>query len=468
MTSLLWLRRDLRLHDHAALSQAAAGGTPVQPVFVFDTEILSRFTRKDDRRISFILQTLRAMHRELAAAGSGILLLHGNAREVIPKLSHALQSPAVYYAEDFEPATRARDNHVAQTCHGASVPVLDHLIRAPKAIVKADGSPYRVYTPYYKAWHASLTPADRASSCHDGIQFADLTQSARAAVNAGLHVLSLDDAPERILAAMGYQLFAETEWLPHKAASQLAAFIANTVQDYPKTRDYPAISGTSALSPYLRFGLVSIRQCLAAAMARGNSDTWIKELCWREFYAQILYHFPETAGLEFEPKYRGTIPWNRDPAWHEAFVHGRTGYPMVDAGIRELLTRGWMHNRVRMIVASFASKDLLMDWRVGEEFFAQHLMDYELASNVGGWQWSSSTGTDAAPYFRVFNPVLQSKKFDPDGAYIRRYIPEIAHLANEDIHAPWESENPPASYPAPMVDHFKARDRALAAFKVTS
>ncbi len=224
------------------------------------------------------------------------------------------------------------------------------------------------------------------------------------------------------------------------------------------------IHGTSRLSPYLRFGLVSVRECMRQALSSANAEGWINELIWREFYHMILYHFPHTPMLEFQPQYQGTIAWSQDRTLLQAFTQGRTGYPVVDAAMRELLTTGWMHNRARMIVASFMTKDLLLDWRLGEEHFAQHLMDYECASNVGGWQWAASTGTDAQPYFRIFNPVLQSKKFDPEGTYIRTYVPELAMLPDKDLHEPWVRARP-ANYPPPIVDHFEMRDRALAMFK---
>ena len=468
MNTLVWLRRDLRLHDQAALAKASELGAPVQPIFVFDTEILSRFSNPNDRRLSFLVHTLQQLHRALLAQGGGLLVAYGRARDLVPKLAHALQATAICTAEDMEPSARARDAQVQRAFAGQWLAVTDHLVCHPSRIVKADGTPYKVFTPYYKAWRAAITPLDSAPYEAKTLRYADSSAMRARAVAAGVPVIAMDLPPQAICEAIGYRAVAEEEWLPEKAGAQLEAFIASRVTDYPQQRDYPAIQGTSAISPYIRFGVISIRECLRRALERGQADTWIKELAWREFYAQILYHFPETAQLEFEPKYRGTIPWSSNPQHISAFTQGRTGYPIVDAGVRELLSRGWMHNRVRMIVASFVSKDLLLDWRIGEEFFAQHLMDYEQASNVGGWQWSASTGTDAAPYFRVFNPVLQSKKFDEQGAYIRRYIPEIAHLSNTEIHAPWESANPPSVYPAPIVDHFAARERAIAAFKISA
>ncbi len=470
MISIVWLRRDLRLHDHAALATALAEPQPVQPVFIFDSEVLARFTNPRDRRLSFIAATLVRMDAELRARGGQLLVLHGKASEVMPKLAAALSASAIFSAEDFEPATRARDAAVKKAVEPNTrfVQVLDQLLRAPQAMLKADGTPYKVFTPFYKLWRAGMGPTDWAEyAVKDRGRYADASHVTNAAKKAGLKVLDARAGAATMLKDVGYDYAEDALWRVDDVAQRLQSFITQRLKKYPTARDQLPITGTSQLSPYLRFGQVSIRECMRAAEEAGGGEKWISELAWREFYASILYHFPHVVAQEFSEQYRGgAIPWSQDAAHSEALFTGRTGYPIVDAAVRELLETGYMHNRARMIVASFATKDLLLDWRLGEEFFAQHLMDYELASNNGGWQWAASTGTDAAPYFRIFNPILQSKKFDPEGEYIRRYVPELRNVPTSDIHAPWESPlTKPKDYPMPIVDHATAKDRVIALFR---
>jgi deoxyribodipyrimidine photo-lyase len=470
MTSLVWMRRDLRLHDHAALATALQSAAPVQPVFVFDTDILARFANPADRRLVFIAEALCRIDNELRNRGGRLLVLHGKAQEIMPILTKASAATGIFSAEDFEPATRARDAAVKTMLPSSArfVQVLDHLLRAPQTTCKNDGTPYKVFTPFYKLWRAGIGPAETAEyEIKDKGRYADAAAVMQAATRAGLRVLASENGPQTLLAQIGYRYEKDPLWGVGDARQRLQEFVKGRMANYTTGRDVLDRVGTSQLSPYLRFGLISIRECFRAAEAAGSGEKWISELGWREFYASILYHFPEVVTQEFVPHYRhGAIPWRQDTALVEAFQTGRTGYPVVDAAVRELLATGFMHNRARMIVASFVSKDLLLDWRIGEEFFAQHLMDYELASNNGGWQWSASTGTDAAPYFRVFNPVLQSKRFDPEGEYIRRYVPELRGSSTADIHAPWLSPlTKPASYPMPVVDHAEAKEHAVAVFK---
>ena len=472
MISICWMRRDLRLHDHAALAAALGHNHPVQPVFVFDTDILARFTNPRDRRLTFIMKALCAIDVELKKRGGGLLVLAGKSTEIIPKLAVALKAHTVFSAEDFEPATIARDAAVKQAL-GASarfVQVIDHVLRAPYQIVKDDGAPLKVFTPFYKRWLASLSEMDwQEYKVVDAGRYANFEKTSQMAAQAGLRVLSLAQGAASALAAIGYSYVEDALWPVTGVAERLSNFTQTRLQSYGTARDFMAEEGTSRISPYLRHGLVSVRECVRAAKRGGGGEKWISELCWREFYMAILYHFPHVVTEEFAEHYRGdAIAWNRSDAVRDALTQAKTGFPIIDAALRELLQTGWMHNRARMIVASFFSKDLLMDWRIGEEFFAQHLMDYELASNNGGWQWSSSTGTDASPYFRIFNPWLQSKKFDPDGDYIRRYVPELAGLSKADIHEPHTSLFAPASYPKPIVDHAMARDLAIAMFRKTA
>ena len=462
------MRRDLRLHDHAALATALAGTAPIQPVFLFDRDILVRFANPDDRRLGFLMRALCQIDAELKARGGRLLVLYGSAIDIMPKLAQALHADAIFSAEDFEPATIARDAGVKQALAPQTrfVQVLDHLLCAPQKLHKSDGTPYKVFTPFYKYWRSLIGPDELAEyTVNDRGRYADDAAIFAAVERAGITRVMLDGGPAQALAQIDYRFTVDALWPVDDAAQRLKNFTAMRLQNYPIGRDALAEEGTSRISPYLRFGLLSIRECMRAALEAGGGEKWIGELGWREFYAAILFHFPHAIDQEFIPHYRdGAIPWNRDPTLITAFCEGRTGFPIVDAAVRELLTTGFMHNRARMIVASFASKDLLLDWRIGENFFAQHLMDYELASNNGGWQWSASTGTDAAPYFRIFNPTTQSQRFDPNGDYIRRYVPELRDMPTRDIHAPPPLIRP-KNYPVPIVEHSAARERAIAVFK---
>lgn len=466
--SLVWLRRDLRLHDHAGLATALEGNGQVQPVFVFDTDILSRFSNRKDRRLTFIMEALWKIHADLQQKDSGVLVLYGRAQEIIPKISHALNATRVVAAEDFEPETQKRDNAVAKALREEGIgfdAVLDHLVFSPKEVLKADGTPYLVFTPYSKAWRSKLHAQSFAEKKVrlDGGRLPHFPTIAKQAHAAGLDVVPLGEGVAAALEHIGYEHNPHDAWAIGNGRKRLEQFIGQRINAYKTARDYMAQDGTSMLSPYLRHGVISIREAARLAVEQRQPDTWMNELIWREFYAMVLYHFPETATTEMQAKYRN-LHWSQNNAHWQAFVESRTGYPIIDAAMRQLHELGWMHNRARMIVASFLTKDLHLDWRLGEEHFAQWLMDYELASNVGGWQWAASTGTDAAPYFRIFNPVTQSQRFDPDGAYIRRWLPELAEVQGKDIHMPTGLLRP-AGYPEPIVNHKDAREQALRMYK---
>lgn len=466
--SLVWLRRDLRLHDHAALAKALEADGQVQPVFVFDTDILKRFSIKKDRRLTFIMQALWKIHADLAKKNSGVLLLHGSAREILPKISHILNVKQVVVAEDFEPETIKRDKAVKDALTEQKIgftQVLDHLVFSPQDVLKADGTPYLVFTPYSKAWRSKLTPNSFAEKYVEltAQKLADFSAISTKARESDLDVVSLDAGVEAALEHIGYTFNPHEDWEIELGEKRLKGFIGQQNNHYKDKRDFMAVEGTSMLSPYLRHGVVSVREAARLAVEQRNPDTWMNELVWREFYAMVLYHFPESAHTELQEKYR-KLEWSHDEERWQAFVGCRTGYPIVDAAMRQLHETGWMHNRARMIVASFLTKDLHLDWRLGEEHFAQWLMDYELASNVGGWQWAASTGTDAAPYFRIFNPVTQSERFDAEGKYIRHWLPELREVKGKDIHMPPPLMRP-KGYPAPIVDHKVERKKALDMFK---
>lgn len=471
--SLVWLRRDLRLHDHAALCEALKLAGKVQPVFVFDRTILKGFANPKDKRLSFLVLTLRQLHSQLKALGGGVLCLYGEADKTIPVLAQMLNATHIVCEEDYEPLTRARDEQVTSALHEGCqfTSVVDHVIVPPYAVLKEDGTPYRVFTPYSKAWRAKLNTQSFAEHTFElSGRLANQSQLVqRLKISTQFTLIDLDADPAAILDQMGYQLIDVGEWRVDNVLDRLERFITYHLSDYKDQRDQLSYEGTSKLSPYLRFGLVSIRECarLAAEHPSKGSDCWINELIWREFYAMILYHFPHVVEDEFQEKYRRNLSWSQDSRLLDAFIHGKTGFPVVDAAMRQLLETGWMHNRARMIVASFMTKDLHLDWRLGEAHFAQYLMDYDLASNNGGWQWAASTGTDAQPYFRVFNPLLQSQKFDPDGSYIRRFVPELRDVDTRTIHAPHATSDlfSTLEYPKPVVDHATAKDIAIAMFK---
>jgi len=469
--ALVWFRRDLRDRDHAAFAAALAGGGAIYCAFIFDREILDALPSADDRRVEFIHGSVAALDAALRKRGGGLIVRHAHARDAIPALARELGVRAVYANHDYEPAALDRDAAVAHALADLGIDwrtTRDQVIFERGEILTQAGTPFTVFTPYKRAWLAALTPARLAS-----------VDDARAPGRLAAPPPQLGGLPT--LASMGFRatnLAALGVKTGMAGASALVRDFAERIDDYREARDYPAIKGPSYLSVHLRFGTVSVRELASFAHARSlapggeGAATWLSELIWREFYAQILWHFPHVVGRAFKPAY-DAIRWPDPPGHLEAWREGRTGYPIVDAAMRQLATTGYMHNRLRMIVASFLTKDLLVDWRLGEKHFADRLIDFDLASNNGGWQWAASTGCDAQPYFRIFNPVTQSERFDADGKFIRRYVPEVAALDAREIHAPWTV--PPAiqqakgvvvgrDYPPPIVDHAVMRARALALY----
>lgn len=458
--SIVWLRRNLRLHDNKPLSIAAHRQEKILPIFIFDTHLLKRFSDPYDRRLSFLANILFNLNKKLQSFGGEIIILHGNSIEIVPTLVEALSVQNIYADEDFEPDNIKRDQSLAEKIHGlANIELFcDHLLFRSQEIVNKQGEPYKIFTSYMQEFRRRITKESLSEyECDLSSRLATIDKEKLKA--SGLKIVEMDESPEGILKQIGYNHIEDKLWLADVGYKTLLYFINNKVETYKDNRDHLDVEGTSRLSPYLRFGLISVRECYRLAL--DVSDIWVNELIWREFYAAILYHFPHTQSQEFIEKYRWRIPWrNNRELWHK-FIRGQTGYPVIDAAVRQLLQEGWMHNRARMIVASFLTKNLLTDWRLGEKFFARYLMDYELASNIGGWQWSASCGTDPHPYFRVFNPFLQGQKFDPQGEYIKKYVPKLKAVEPKLLHAP----EPIHGYYEHIVDYQESRIKAIEVFK---
>jgi deoxyribodipyrimidine photo-lyase len=469
---LVWFRRDLRVSDHAALAAALRSCRRVHCVFVYDRAILDPLLAaglRSDRRVEFIHDAVAALDDALRARGGGLLVTNGRVTESVVDLARRLDVDAVFANSDYEPYATARDADVARQLadHGRRLLLSkDQVIFEKGEVVTAAGTPYSVFTPYRSAWLKRLTAADVAAHEAD---FGGLAPP--------------DGLPLRpSLAQVGFKpgsLAGLPLPLGESGARQLLDDFLTRIDGYRNARDFPALRGPSYLSVHLRFGTVSIRELVRRAREHTSDGaaTWLSELVWREFYQMILWHHPHVIDRAYRPEY-DRIEWEHGPQAEEhfrAWCEGRTGYPFVDAGMRQLNQAGYMHNRLRMITASFLTKDLGIDWRRGERYFAQRLNDYDVAANNGGWQWAASTGCDAQPYFRIFNPVTQSRKFDPDGAFIRRYVPEVAGFDAREIHAPWmaTADRQRAAgcavgrdYPGPIVDHAVARTKTLQRYSV--
>lgn len=463
--ALVWFRRDLRVDDHAALSQALRRARRVYCAFVFDAEILDALPERRDRRVEFIHESIAELHAALEAMGGGLIVEFGRARECIPALARRLGADAVLANRDYEPQALARDLEVARglAADGIAFETFkDQVVFERDEVMTRAGTPFSVFTPYRNAWLARVD--EQALSAHP------VREHARA-------LAALPDAALLSLEALGFERSNLRELrMPTgmSGASALFEDFLRRIDGYRERRDYPAVKGPSYLSVHLRFGTISVRTLVRAARARQGEGaaTWLSELIWREFYFMILHHHPSVVEHAFRAEY-DALRYPGSDAHFRAWCEGRTGFPLVDAGMRQLNRTGYMHNRLRMVTASFLVKDLLIDWRRGERYFAQRLNDFDLAANNGGWQWAASTGCDAQPWFRVFNPVTQSKRFDPNGRFIRQYVPELEGVPDRHIHAPWEMtplEQQAAGvrigtdYPAPLVDHAQARKRALALY----
>ncbi len=452
---LVWLRRNLRLEDNYVIMNALQNCDKVVLAFVFDANILKNFPNAKDRRLSFIANALEHIDLRLKQYASNLLVLHGDPAEQITEAAKRIKADYVYADQDFEPSSLDRDNLVKEKLRYNKiefVTILDHLIFPHNKILNASRQPYKVYTPYMKAFRSIFS--------HEDYKEYNYELKGRLLEYKGEHF----DKKE-ILRKSGYEYIEDKIWHPKKADSVLAEFVRNNLKNYHDSRNNLYQNGTSQISPYLRFGIISIRKCFRIALDIETNPAWVNELIWREFYSYILFHFPETENLEFQTKYRNKIEWSKDDRYFEGFINGRTGFPLIDAAVNELILTGWMHNRARMIVASFFTKNLFLDWRLGEKFFSEYLMDYDLASNIGGWQWAASVGTDAQPYFRIFNPISQTVKFDPEGIYIKKYLPilkdvDIQHISDGDLIA----KNYKIYYPSPIIDYKSSRAKAISYF----
>ncbi len=425
--ALFWHRRDLRAFDNAGLHKALRSGMSVQPIFIFDSTILVHLP-KNDQRVVFIHYAIRELKEAYQKWGADLLVFHGNPVELIPRIAQELGVNAVFTNRDYESYAVQRDATLYSELKAKDIQFIgakDHVIFEKSEVVKNDGLPYTVFTPYMRKWKETLTDFHLKSY----------------PIEKYAHQLLQSDSTSLLLSLtdLGFNE-QKTVAFPEKITP------VKTIHSYHETRDIPSVNGTSKLSVHLRFGTISIRELAKDALA--SNEKFANELIWRDFYQCILHHFPHTVKQAFRPEY-DRIQWEHNEEHFKAWCEGKTGYPMVDAGMRELNETGHMHNRVRMVVASFLTKHLLLDWRLGERYFAEKLLDFELASNLGGWQWAAGSGCDAAPYFRVFNPTSQQEKFDPKFIYIKKWIPEYGT----------------ANYPQPIVDHKWARERVLARYK---
>ena len=423
---LFWFRRDLRLKDNAGLYHALKSGSKVIPIFIFDETILEKLPTKNDKRVDFIHQAITQLNDQLKEQHSGLLVFHSNPLKVFEELIKTYAIEAVYTNHDYEPYANERDECINQFLAKKGIgfkTYKDQCIFEKAEVTKDDGKPYTVFTPYSKKWNAKLT---------------NFHVTSYPTQNYFSEFYKIENNQIPTLKQIGFE---QTDLqIPLKTIKK------ELLIKYNQQRDFPAIQGTTMLSVHLRFGTVSIREL--ARTAQTLSETWLNELIWRDFYMMILHHFPHVVKGAFKPAYNNIV-WRNNELEFKAWCDGKTGYPIVDAGMRQLNTTGFMHNRVRMIVASFLVKDLLIDWRWGEAYFADKLLDFDLSANNGGWQWAAGSGCDAAPYFRIFNPKAQTEKFDKELRYIKTWIPELNST----------------EYPAPIVDHAQARIRTLKAYK---
>ncbi|RFM24354.1 MAG: deoxyribodipyrimidine photo-lyase [Candidatus Thermochlorobacter aerophilum] len=470
---IVWHRRDLRIYDNTALNAARKVTKEILPLFIFADDILKERDDFSPACVKFMCESLSELCESYRRIGGKLILRKGKFVEVIKQVVKETEARAVYFNEDYEPAAKERDKKVTEELRKMGVEVKafkDQVCFSPKEILTQQGRPYTVFTPYKKNW---LSQIDKVPSPNDSV---------RDIVTPDIFSISVPTLSELGLTFEGNLLVKGGE---RHGRAQFQHFLENKIRYYKEKRDFPSDDGTSLLSAHLRFGTISVREIIdksrkeldkAEGKERDGIETFISEIIWRDFYFQILDHFPHVEKESFKPEYRA-LSWENREDYFEAWKNGRTGFPIVDAAMRQLNQTGWMHNRLRMIVASFLTKDLLIDWRWGEKYFMQKLVDGDMAANNGGWQWSASTGTDAQPYFRIFNPISQSKKFDAEGKFIKKFVPELKNIPEKYIHNPAEIlQSSPLlqsewgvrlgiDYPFPIVNHEQQREKALKMFK---
>ena len=427
MTALFWHRRDLRIDDNKGLFEALKQNEIVHPIFIFDKSILDKLPN-NDQRILFIYQEIESLKKSYQNLGSDLWVYYGEPSEIIPKIAQESNCSSVYFNNDYEPYALQRDLEIQVSLNNIKIEFIgkkDHVIFEKNEVLKDDGKPYTIFTPYSRKWKANLKEEDLREYSIEKYS-GNLVQKQQ-----GEALITLEE--------MGFESKVLHDFPDRIAKNEI-------LKNYHLSRNFPAVKGTSKLSLHLRFGTISIRKL--ALIAREQNETYLNELIWRDFYQMIIFHFPKSAENSFKAQYDKII-WEKNEVHFDAWCTGKTGYPIVDAGMRELNATGFMHNRVRMVVASFLTKHLLLDWRLGAAYFAEKLLDFELASNTGGWQWAAGCGCDAAPYFRVFNPQAQQEKFDKSFEYIKKWVPEYGT----------------SSYPEPIIEHKFARERILQRFK---
>lgn len=474
-TAIVWFRRGLRVRDNHALTEAVASAERVVSVFILDPVILTHPTTAPVRA-RFLFESLVSLDAELRRIGGRLILRHGQPLEELERLATETGATALFFGREYEPYGRERDEAVAAAMEKRGVAVTqtrDHLLHEPEAVMSRAGTVCTVFTPYKRVWFEQSAGVPVAAP-------------ERVVVPEGLHSEPIPELPETVGVRTDYAGFAPEVVVKGgeaEGAKWLTKFVDGCVGEYAAERNFPAHEGTSRLSAYLRSGVLSPRQVAHAVRQKRDelpvtadgALTFLSEIAWRDFYYQILFHFPHVAKGAFKPAY-DAVAWENDESLFAAWCEGKTGYPIVDAGIRQMNAQGWMHNRLRMITASFLCKDLLCDWRLGERIFMQRLVDGDQAPNNGGWQWAAGTGTDAQPFFRIFNPTSQGEKFDADGAYVKRWCPELAKVPTKFVHKPWElTEREQEAvgcvlgrdYPKPVVDHRIQRDKALQLYRAT-
>lgn len=451
--NLFWFRRDLRLADNHALAKALANGSTLC-CFIWDRAIIDKL-EKDNLRVAFIEQSLNELKTKLQNAGSDLIICLGNPQEELTNLINQYGISKLYFNEDYEPWAISRDKKIIESlksdCHTSSFTYKDQVVFHKNEILNKENRPYHVYSAYKKAWLSRLVESDYINHPSNEL----LNNLAKIFPQQSFYQPSQDGFNAKLTLLAGEDA----------ANDRLNKFLKN-IDEYHLTRNFPDVDSTSYLGVDLRFGTISIRQLVRLALTRQSegAETWLSELIWRDFFSQILYNYPYVVNSAFNRKYTN-LAYENNQEMFQKWCDGQTGYPIVDAAMRQLNQTGFMHNRLRMIVASFLCKDLLIDWRWGEQYFSKRLLDYDLASNNGNWQWCASTGCDAQPYFRIFNPLLQSKKFDESGNFIRKYVPELSSLDNKQIHEPIIDIFSEINYPMPIVIHKEQAQKAIAMFK---